>query len=595
METKDPNLLDFGPGAIRKDGYPVGISLYTDGGFGGYYPFAHELGGNMDKQKVVNYFREELKRPDLIVIGANIKYDLEWLRFLGIEVKGRLRDVQLAEPLIDEEAPSYALDALCRKYLGTKKEDTLLREAAKMFGFDPKGDLWRLHSKYVGAYAEFDTSCLLKIHEAQEKELDAQNLWPIYNLECSLIQILLEMRFHGVRVDLDKATLLKMQLEVKEKAMYEKLYKEVGFKLNVNSSDDLAKICRINGWPVPKTLKGNDSFTKDFLNSSTNPFFRQVGAIRNINKLRSMFVEDLIYKHVVNGRIHAEFNQLRDDDGGTRTGRFSSSNPNLQQIPARDKEIAPLIRALFIPEEGEKWCKLDYSQQEPRVLVHYAYLKKFRGADKVRDTYIADKTTDFYKIVAKTANIERKPAKDLSLGICYGEGIDKIARDLHKTVDESKKIKDVFNNANPFVLDMANCAMDKASRTGFIVTLLGRRSRFNLWEPVDSWALKREGVDVTPVSFQQAADKWPGKEYKRAYTYKSLNRLIQGSSADMNKAAMLQNFEINKKVPLSTVHDELNYSTSSREEAEKLQQVMEHAVELTVPIYAEMHYGDHWK
>lgn len=596
LETKDPNLEDLGPGSIRRDGYPVGVTIATDSGFKRYYPFAHQAGGNLSQAAIVAWLKDNLKREDLIVVGAHLLYDLEWLRFLGVEVKGKLRDIQIAEALIDEESEhGYSFDAIASKYLGKGKEEVLLKDALATFGYctTNHSDLWKLHSKYVGEYAEWDGEGTLKVYMKQIPILDAENLWSIFNMECDLIRVLLDMRFQGIRIDVAKCEILGMQLKNQETIALKELRSEVGFQIDVWSPDHLTKVCRKNNWQVPTTEKGNPSYKKLFLRKSDNPFFNKVAAIRNVNRLRTMYVDDL-GKFLVNGRIHPSYKQMRDEDGGTRSGRMSGNCPNEQQIPARDTEIAPIIRALRLPEEGEFWNKKDYSQQEPRILVHYAFLRKFDGAAAVRQAYFEDKKMDYYNNVANTAKLKRKPAKDLTLGICYGEGKDKIARDLGMSVEDSEKVKEIFNKANPYVLKIANDAMELANNRGYIRTLLGRRRRFNLWEPVDSWKMKKAGHDVSPVSLTAAQDKWQGVRLKRAYTYKALNGLIQGSAADMTKAAMIQIHRYGK-IPLSAVHDELNDSVPNEKVANDLQEIMEHCVDLTVPIYAESTIGPHWK
>jgi DNA polymerase I-like protein with 3'-5' exonuclease and polymerase domains len=257
--------------------------------------------------------------------------------------------------------------------------------------------------------------------------------------------------------------------------------------------------------------------------------------------------------------------------------------------------IAKLIRALFVPDPGEKWAKLDYSQQELRVLTHYAYLLKLRGATEMRQMYLDDKKTDFHMVTARISGLERKPAKDLGFGICYGEGKDKMARDLGKTLDEAIEILTKFNEAVPFITKLSEKVMERADRLGYITTLLGRHRHFDWWEPVDAYQMKRRGMPCEPRKISAAKAEWPEKRLKRAYTHKALNALIQGSSADMTKQAMLIVWKETGHIPLMQVHDELNYSVVDNVEATKIQYRMENAVECTVPILADLHLGEHWK
>ncbi len=595
LETKDPNIKEQGPGSIRKDGYPVGISIATDSGFKAYYPIRHELGVNVDPVPVLDFFSDTLKRTDIEVVGMHISYDLEWLRFLGIKCHAPVYDIQVAEALLDGESEyGFSLEAMSQKYLGIGKNEELLRLATDAYAgtkTNPKEFLWRLHSKYVGPYAEIDPVNTLAIADKQIPLLKKEGLTALNNLECSLIPIVLQMRLNGVRVNMDKADQVRAQLLVQETALLKTLRAEVGFQIDVWSNPDIEKVCAQQGYERPQTEKGNPSFTKNFLRNSDNKFFNQVQKIRNINRLRTIYVEKLVFEWSINGRIHAEFHQTKKDEDGTRYGRFSSSNPNLQQIPSRDKEIAPLIRSFFMPEEGEDWLKKDYSQQEPRILTHYAYIMRYPGASEVRDAYIKDKKTDFYPLVANAAGLERKPAKDLTLGICYGEGKDKIARDLGKSVEDSMAIMEIFDKANPFVKRLYTACMNRAADTGRIRTILNRLCRFDLYEPAG------HGHKEMPLRYDLAKNRWKDQRIKRAYTYKALNRLIQGSAADMTKAAMYQLHQATGRIPLLQVHDELDHSVPKGDTKleDQMVEIMEHCVETVVPIYVEAERGKHWK
>lgn len=598
VETKDPLLKKRGPGSIRRDGFPVGIALAAEG-FKAYYPFRHLGGGNLDQINVVNYVKDQMKRPEQEKIFANAPYDIEWLDFLGIEVKGRLRDVQIAEVLMDEEQDSYALDKLGKKYLGEGKDEKLLREAAEAYGVDPKAELWKLPSKYIGPYAEGDVDRTLRVWHKQRPLLINEGLFPIFNLETDITPIVWQMRKNGVRIDLDAADKLSKELVIEENALHVKMKEMMGQLVDVWSPQVLGRICEQHEIPFERTPKGNASFNKIFLKNSKHPFLQLVLEIRDVNRLREVYVNDLVNKHVIRGRVHGEFVQVRGDrdeenvDGGisgTRTGRFASRNPNLQQIPARNKKIAKLIRALFLPEVGELWNKNDYSQQEPRIMTHFACLMNMRGADKVRSAYLDDKKADFYMLVAGEAKLERKPAKDLTLGRIYGEGKDKMARDLGISVEEALRVLSVFDNANPFVKELADHVAKIAEQRGFIKTLLGRQQHFNFWEPAN-WKMnpykEKHRLD-------DAKKRWPDEHLRRAFLYKALNKLIQGSAADMTKQAMLMIYQELKRVPLLQVHDELDYSVPGQFEAASIQYRMENCVDITVPMWAESELKPHW-
>jgi DNA polymerase I-like protein with 3'-5' exonuclease and polymerase domains len=590
LETKDPNLVEQGPGSFRRDGFPVGIALAFDN-YANYFPIRHLSGGNLDDINVIRFFRDLLSRKDLEVVGANTIYDVEWLNFLGIEVSGTIRDIQIAEALMDEEQDSYSLNALCKKYLNETKNETLLREAAAAYGIDPKSELWKLHSKYVGPYAIGDVVKTKAIFEKQLPLLHAIGLNKIWELESALTPIIFQMRRNGVRINQEKAQEVSKQLKVKEDNLHLEIKKLCGQFLDVNSPQMIAGVCDRMNISYGRTAKGNPTFDKVFLKNSDHPLFKLIQKTRSVVLLRNTYVNKLLLRLPINGRLHGEFHQMRNDEDGTKTGRFSSSSPNLQQIPARDEEIAPLIRGLFIPEEGEKWAKLDYSQQEPRILTHFGFLAKFRGADKVRDCYLQDKKSDFYQLVANEAKLKRKPAKDLTLGRCYGEGKDKMARDLGVSLDEAARVLETFDKANPFVKELADSVSKVAEKRGYIITLLGRHLHFNFWEPAN-W---KENPHKESLRLEAARKRWPEKHLRRAFLYKALNKLIQGSAADMTKAAMLKNYNETKRVPLLQVHDELDFSVPDRVTAEAIQFRMENCVDMTVPIWAELEFGDHWK
>ncbi len=592
VETRDPNLTSKGPGSLRKDGYPVGFSIATDDGFSGYYPTRHLAGGNLEESSVLSWLRKELSRPEQHKVGANIPYDLEWLHSVGVHIKGRCHDIQGAESLIDEEKYNYGLEYLAKEYLGEGKDEEKLREAAREFHVDPKGELWKLHSRFVGPYGEADTVKTLRIHQLQKSRLADQGLGQVHALECDLIPIILQMRIRGVKVDLERAAELSKKWKAQEEEIEYRLLMEHGKIINPWSQDDLCAIYSKLGLGIARTEAGNPSFTSDVLAHSPHPFSKAILELRRINRLRSVYVDELIFGNQIAGRIHCQFHPLRKDDSGTRSGRFSSSDPNLQQVPARDSELAPLIRSLFIPEDGHDWAKLDYSQQEPRILVHYSYICGLQGAAEARDAYVRDPLMDYYKFTGEVAGLVRRDAKTVTLGRFYTMGKDKLANDLNRTLEEAAEILRKYDAHNPYVQKISEKCISQASKRGYIKTLYGRKCHFDFWIP----SSKRYDKMIKPVKTREAAEKaFPNQSLERAFTYKALNRLIQGSAGDMTKLAMVHNYKEHRAVPHLQVHDELDYSVADRAEAERLKHGMENCVKLEVPIVAELDYGKHWK
>lgn len=586
-ETRDPHLLERGPGGVRYDGQVVGVSL-SDGTQTVYLPVAHQGGDNLDKAQVFKYLETQLKgnQPK---IGANLIYDLEWLRAEGIPVAGDIWDIQIAEPLIDENQTSYSLSALAKKYLGEDKDETLLRQAAVAHGVDPKGGLWKLPARFVGPYAEADAALPIRIWEQQKRILQQEDLWDIFELESALVPIMLDMRFRGVRVDVDRAEQINDQCLHDEARLLGEIRDLAGHVLDPWSSDDLGKAFdRLKIW-FPRTAKGNPSFTGDWLQGHDHPVAKKVAEYRKLNKMRRDFVEGMVLKMQNNGRIHCQFHALRKDEDGTRSGRFSSSQPNLQQVPARDEYWGPLIRSLFLPDEGMEWASCDYSQQEPRVLVHYADLLGLKGADEAVRQYTGD--TDFHQMVADMAGIKRKQAKTINLGMFYGMGIYKLSQELGISIEEAKPLFEQYHDRVPFVRQLSQRCSQSVSDKGWIKTLLGRKRHFNLWEPADSqntWP-NREN----PLTLDQAQKVWKDRPLRRSMVHKSLNALIQGGSADMTKKAMIDLYKEGELAHIQ-VHDELCFSVRDRKHGEKIKDIMENCVKINVPIKVDLEMGPTW-
>lgn len=590
-ETRDPHLLTHGPGGVRHDGEMVGVSIATDTGFVGYFPIAHKGGGNLDRGHVLDWLRSVLAGPQP-KIGANLLYDLEWLRASGVQVNGPIRDIQIAEPLIDEEREGgFSLNNLAKLYLGQEKDESLLREAAKLQGFDPKSELWKMHSKYVGPYAEADAKLPLLIWEKQEKILKDQNLWDVFLLESELVPVLLDMRFKGVRIDLDKAETIKDQCLSDEARLLNDLREAAGRAIEPWSNQDIQVTFDKLGLWYPRTQAGNPSFTADWLASHEHPVAQKLVEFRKVNKMRRDFIEGICLNMQYSGRIHAQFHALRKDADGTRSGRFSSSSPNLQQIPARDEYWGPLVRSLFLPDEGHQWACLDYSQQEPRVLLHYAYLRRLRGSEEAVAQFNNNNATDFHQMVAEMAGISRKQAKVINLGMFYGMGVYKLAQQLDMEQQDARVLFEQYHSRVPFVRQLAHECTQAAAQRGQIRTLLGRVRHFNMFEPADSrntWPNREAPLNRT------AAEKvWEGRPLRRSMTHKALNALVQGSSADMMKKAMLLLYK-EGIVGHITVHDELDLSVTDRAEAKRIAEVMETCVDLHVPLKVDVELGPNW-
>jgi|TARA_R110000850_G_scaffold60939_2_gene139507 DNA polymerase I-like protein with 3'-5' exonuclease and polymerase domains len=582
LETYDPHLLTSGPGWATNRGHMVGVGVATKD-WKGYFPIRHEGGGNLDEAVVLRWLQNTLSSTKREVIFHNALYDVGWLRREGVDVKGKILDTMFAAPIVDENRYSYSLDALGQTYCGEKKDESLLQDAALAWGVNPKAEMYKLHSKYVGPYGEQDAALTLKLYEKLRMELREQNLEPIYEIECKLIPLLLEMRWRGVRVDEQKAEDVSKNLSLQEQKLQIEIKRKYGEDVNLWANASLQKIFDKNNLPYPRTEKGMPSFQRQWLESHEHELPQMIVRARKLNKARTTFIDKMISEHAVNGRIHAEAHPLRSDAGGTVSGRFSYSNPNLQQVPARDPELGTMIRSLFIPEEKCQWGLFDYSQQEPRLTVHYANKMGLIGAKDAVTAY-RDKNADFHQIVADMANIPRKQAKNINLGLSYGMGKQKLIKELGLGDTEAQALLTRYHEKVPFIRGLQDQCARVALDRGYIKTLAGRRCHFDLWE--------HKYDDSMPLPLEEARDKY-GDVLKRSYTYKALNRLIQGSAADMTKLAMLGLWE-EGIVPHVQVHDEVDISIEDDEQAAKVSRIMENCVELAVPLVVDTELGASW-
>jgi len=580
LETKDPDLVKMGSGSVSKNGDVVGIAVAVKG-WKGYFPIAHEGGGNMDRSMVLKWFQAILN-TDADKIFHNAMYDVCWIRSLGLKINGKIIDTMIASALVDENQMRYDLTSCARRYTGQGKDEAALYEAAKSWGVDAKAEMYKLPAMYVGDYAEKDAEITLELWQELKKEIIHQDISSIFNLETELFPCLVDMRFLGVRVDVEAAQQLKQQLLEQEKELLQKIKKETQVDVQIWAARSIEKVFQKLSLPYERTEKtSSPSFTKNFLSNHPHPLVKLITQAREINKAHTTFI-DTILKHSYKGRIHAEINQLRSDNGGTVTGRFSYSNPNLQQIPARNKDLGPRIRSLFIPEEGHRWGCFDYNQQEPRLVVHYASLQNLMGIDEVLDSYQKDEA-DFHSIVSEMAGIPRSQAKTINLGLFYGMGKNKLQAELGTNKQDAEDLFAKYHSRVPFVKQLMNAVMQRAQDSGRIRTLLGRLCRFHLWEP------NQFGIHK-PLPHEAAlAEHGPG--IKRAYTYKALNKLIQGSAADMTKKAMIDLYK-EGITPHIQVHDELDISVSDN--ADKIKEIMEHTVELEVPNKVDYEHGNNW-
>lgn len=606
VETREDDF-DNGPGWARGKGHIVGVSLAAvarDGSRGKwYFPVRHEVDAhlNLNPAHVFPWLARVLGNPKTVKIGANLIYDVGWLAEENVLVNGFLNDVQFAEALLNESG-FVNLEHIADKYLGkSKRTDMLYDWCARAYGGKAndkqRENIYRASPLLVGPYAEDDADLPIDILGRQWPMLEAEGLTNVYCLESELIIPLVRMRRRGVRVDLDYTEQLYTELGGECRALNADLNRQAGFDVNVNSSQSLARVFSDLGVPLQRTAAGAPSFTADILKAIEHPVAQIIRDIREREKIRSTFLRNYILEKNVNGRVHCSFHPLRGDDDGTRSGRFSSADPNLQNIPSRT-ELGKRVRKAFVSDVAHFcWQKSDYSQIEYRCLAHFAVGP---GSDELRRTYCDDPTTDYHRITQATVKritgliIPRPKIKNINFGLLYGMGKAKLTQMLQIATREADEMFNAYHEGNPYVSATMDAAAREVNISGHITTIMGRRSRFDLWEPRDG---SGNGLPL------EKAVMVYGQTIRRAHTHKAINRRLQGSAADMMKEAMRKLFASGVVdvigVPLLTVHDELDWSVpddtpATREAFAEVDRIMSSALRLRVPVLCDHGRGPSW-
>lgn len=609
-ETFDPDLKKLGPGP-RRGSHMIGISVSTDTN-AWYIPITHAIGENVPVDAVKSWFKNNVLNNKTKKIGHNISYDLDFLQESNIvsdpseiHYGGPYEDTYTNELLLNEDKLfKKSLDAVSERRIGIKKYEEDIQAAAANRGYsDVKSELWRLDPEEVCDYAAIDAWLTLQNSKLQLKELEEQDLMKPYQMECDIIPILMSMRHNGVRVDKEKIertknSLKEQMLEIKEKMRY-----ICGDTIEPWEAAHIGKVCDKLGLNYPRTFKTDaPSFTKEFLENSKEQFFQFLLKLRVLDKMIGTFLEGQLEKYIIGDHIHPIF---RND--GTVTGRFSCENPNAQFFPARDEELAPLIRGCFIPDEDEEdWLRADYSQIEYRLLVHYA---RGPGSNDARQKYIDDRKLSYHKMTQQMLidvlgkDIGYKRVKNLNFGMIYGQGVGKTAHVLNVSQDEAKVLRRQYDRAVPFAKHTMKASIAAVENQGFIRTIYGRRRRFEMWEP-KNWKDKYDEYNNRrPALPKEEALKEYGPRIERSASYKGLNACLQGSAGEITKMAMIAIWKAGIcnviKPPKLTVHDELDigFCRSDKaqfEAAREVKHLMETTTKLRIPIYAECEIGKSW-
>ena len=641
LETHDPDLKTHGSGAIIGKGKVCGVAIaYRDEKY--YFPISHlHSGQNIGKNSLWKHLNKILFQNEKVTkVFHNAMYDVCWIRAAtGMMLKGPVYDTMIAASVIDENRQKYSLDSLAKDYLNDSKyKYDLVDKAKELHGIsDPMTNMHKLPYDLVVDYAEQDVSLTLKLWNKFKKIIESpvsteskkkKTLENIFNIETRLFPCLVDMRFLGVRVDETKTKTFGDTLKKEQAEILQTIKKETNLDIDIWAADSIQPLLdhqKIKDYKItPKT--GRASITKLYLESHTNKYLKMIAKARQLDKLFNTFVSGIL-KFIHNGRIHADINQIRSDQGGTVTGRFSMRNPNLQQIPARS-ELGSKIRELFLPEKDHKWGSFDYSQQEPRLVVHYALKNGLYGAEDMAEEYLRHPDTDFHEIVARMAKITRKQAKTINLGLFYGMGKTKLAKSLELEDEEARELFEKYHSQVPFVRKLSQGLQDFADKNKNIYTLEDRFCRFDKWEPINKeWNPEKGMFEISdyqeingkkqivkipvPILKKEEAEnryhaekaknrhesdphgQYFEKHIKRAYTYKALNKLIQGSAADMTKKSMLELYKEGIVAHIQ-VHDELDISVEDDKKAKRIKEIMESAVELEIPNKVDYESGSNW-
>ena len=385
IETRDDHLKELGPG-VRRGSYIVGYSFAIEDGPSYYVPFRHEGGDNLDPDQAVQYLRDRAGEFTGELVGANLSYELDFCSEIGVEWTGATcRDVQVADPLIWEHHRSYSLAAILERWSLPPKDEALLRQAADVYEVCPKGGLWRLPARYVGAYGAADAALPLSLLRKQEREIEAQDLWGVYDLESKLLPVLVRMRRRGIRVDMDRLRFMEeWSLNVQRDACAE-ITARTGVNVAIGDlmkASALAPAFEAIGIALAKTKTGKPSITAAMLDSLDHPVGAAIRRGRQMDKLRNTYCNQ-VRKFEINGRVHPSFNQLRrrkeegSAEAGTITGRCSADDPSIQNQPTRDDEFGMPWRGIYVADAGSLgFASCDYCfDDQTEILTEHGFVK----------------------------------------------------------------------------------------------------------------------------------------------------------------------------------------------------------------------------
>lgn len=577
--TKEP-AYDIESNGLRwQNCYVCGYSI-SDGAEAVYIPVRHEGGGNIQQiEEFELALNKAIQEHTGKIIGHNIKFDMHFSQNHGVNLGNKVVDTMTMECLLDENRRSFALGNVCKSYdIAPKLGKTLYEHIGARFGVKPDassmGHFYRLagNDPLAVEYAAGDTLTTKQLWEAQKKELYRQELDVVYNMENELSYVLQKMERRGIAVDPTEAIKVKAQIEDMYIEAFTKIPLGEDFTpINIRSGKDLREYfetCDITDWPMTAPTDrhpdGQPSFNSKYL--ATHEEGLNILNARKLGHLKSSFL-DVLDDHIHHGRIHTTFNQARGETHGTKGGRLSSSNPNKQQVPKRDKVLGQIYRRMFTARPSHFLIEFDYSQAEPRLYTHYS------DEPSLLQGYNSTPFVDMHSIAAQYMNVGRDTAKSLNLGIMYTMGAAKLAAQLGIPYEQALSILKRWHRTFPKVSEFTKRASTVAEQRGYVRTILGRRRRF----PDPRWA------------------------------YRAANAIVQGGSADIMKWKLVEidRYLVKNNLEevcnmLLTIHDSIVFEIHNdyKHLIETLKDIMERVqvkpFDLKVPFIAEWKAGDNW-
>lgn len=525
------------------------------------------------KEKLLEQLKVVLEDENIKKVGQNIKYDMLVMLNCGITVKGIYFDTMVASYLLNPGLRRHNLDDLALEYLNYTKipYDELVKDGKKV------QHITQVPLQKLAHYAIEDADIALRLYHILYKKLEEDNLLNLlYTVEMPLVTVLAYMEYYGIKIDLKHFDALSQELSKKIKELEEKIYSLAGVQFNINSTRELSHILfeKIGLKPIKKTKTGfsTDIQVLEALRGQ-HQIIDFLIEYRTLNKLQTTYVDTLpTLVNAKTGRIHTSFNQTV-----TATGRLSSSDPNLQNIPVRD-EFGKNIRAGFIVENGYSMLSADYSQIELRLAAHLSkdptMIEAFR---KGIDIHAQTASSVFNVPLDKVTDAMRRQAKIINFATIYGVSPYGLSQQADISFDDATKFIEKYFNAYPKIKEYIDTTIAFARKNGYVQTLLGRKRYIP--EITSSNQFRREGAERIAI-----------------------NTPIQGTSADMIKVAMVVIHTMFDEKKLKSrmilqVHDELVFEVPDDEKmiVEKIVvQAMKDAISLDVPVVVDVGWGENW-